>query len=154
MYQILVIDDEEEVRDAVSRRLKREGYHVDQAGSQAEGIAKINEVERPYDLILTDMVMEDPESGVKTLEAALSRDIFSEVIVLTAYGNVGNAVESMRRGAFDYLEKNIPGVDVYELLILKIRQAMERRKMSLGALKRYVDIAKKERIELPGVDET
>lgn len=152
MYRVLVIDDEAEVRDAIQRRLEREGYRVDQAESQAAGIAKIESAEPPYDLILTDMVMEDPTSGVKTLEAALSRDIFSEVIVLTAYGNVGNAVESMRRGAFDYIEKNIPGVDVYELLILKINQAMERRRMSLGALRRYADIAKSQQIELPGAN--
>jgi len=150
MYRILIIDDEEAIREAVARRLRREGYSVDLAGSQAEGIAAIRAVEQPYDLILTDMVMEDPASGVQTLEAALSRDIFSEVIVLTAYGNVGNAVECMRRGAFDYVEKNIPGVDVYELLILKINQAMERRRNSLNAIRRYADVARKARIELPG----
>lgn len=150
MYRLLVIDDEEEVRAAVKRRLEREGYQVDQAGSQDEGIERIRAAEPPYDLILTDMVMEDPQSGVKTLEAALSRDIFSEVIVLTAYGNVGNAVECMRRGAFDYIEKNIPGVDVYELLILKINQALERRRNSLSALRRYADIARSQNIELPG----
>lgn len=153
IYRALVIDDEEEVRDAVVRRLNREGYEVEQAESQADGISKIHAAEPPYDLILTDMVMEDPESGVKTLEAALSRDIFSEVIVLTAYGNVGNAVECMRRGAFDYVEKNIPGVDVYELLILKINQAMERRRMSMGAIRRYADIARRQHIELPATSE-
>jgi DNA-binding NtrC family response regulator len=149
MYRILVVDDEEEIRHAVRRRLTREGYTVDQAGSQEEAVAAILAAEPPYDLILTDMVMEDPESGVRTLEAALSRDIFSEVIVLTAYGNVGNAVECMRRGAFDYVEKNIPGVDVYELLIMKINQAMERRRMSLTAIRRYAEVARREKIELP-----
>jgi DNA-binding NtrC family response regulator len=151
MYRVLVVDDEEEVRGAISRRLQREGFEVDTAASQEEGLTAISAADPPYDLILTDMVMEDPESGVKVLETALSRDIFSEVIVLTAYGNVGNAVECMRRGAFDYVEKNIPGVDVYELLILKIQQAMERRKTSLQALRRYADIAREQRVELPGM---
>jgi DNA-binding NtrC family response regulator len=149
MYRILVVDDEDEVRDAVTRRLLREGYNIDQAGSEEEAEATIRDADPPYDVILTDMVMEDRESGVRTLEAALSRDIFTEVIVLTAYGNVANAVECMRRGAFDYVEKNIPGVDVYELLILKINQAMERRRMSVQALRRYADVARRERIELP-----
>ena len=99
---------------------------------------------------VTDMVMEDPESGVRTLEAALSRDLFSEVIVLTAYGNVGNAVECMRRGAFDYVEKNMPGIDVYELLILKIRQALDRRRASLQTLRRYADVAPYG-VRLPGI---
>lgn len=150
MYHLLVIDDEEGIRDAVSRRLSREGFLVDEAGSQEAALEMIRTVEPPYDLILTDMSMEEPESGVRTLEAALSRDIFSEVIVLTAYGNVGNAVECMRRGAFDYVEKNIPGVDVYELLVLKINQALERRRMSLQALRRYTDVARREHIALPG----
>ena len=149
MYRLLVIDDEDDVRGAIARRLQREGYRVDQAAGQAEGIEAINSAEPPYDLIITDMVMEDPQSGVKTLEAALSRDIFSEVIVLTAYGNVANAVECMRRGAFDYVEKNIPGVDVFELLNLKLRQALERRKMSVQAIRRYADIARRQQIDLP-----
>lgn len=149
MYRILVIDDEEDVRSAIVRRLQREEFLVDQAASQGEGIRAIDAAEPPYDLIITDMVMEDPQSGVKTLEAALSRDVFSEVIVLTAYGNVTNAVECMRRGAFDYVEKNIPGVDVFELLILKINQALERRRMSVQAIRRYADIARRQQIDLP-----
>ena len=153
MYRILVIDDEEEVRDAVTRRLRREGYFVAEAGSQTDGVSAIRAADPPFDLILTDMVMEDPDSGVRMLEATLSRDIFSEVIVLTAYGNVGNAVECMRRGAFDYVEKNIPGVDVYELLILKINQAMDRRRLSLQAIRRYADIAQQQQIQLPGAKE-
>jgi len=153
MYRILVVDDEDEIRDAVGRRLRREGYVVEEAGTQDEAAQKIHAAEPPFDLILTDMVMEDPESGVKTLEAALSRDIFSEVIVLTAYGNVGNAVECMRRGAFDYVEKNTPGVDVYEILILKIQQAMDRRRMSLQAIRRYADVARREKIQLPSLRE-
>ncbi len=104
MYRILVIDDEEEIREAVQRRLRRERFEVDLAQGQADGLERIVAANPPYDLILTDMVMEDPQSGVRVLEAALGRDIFSEVIVLTAYGNVGNAVECMRRGAFDYVD--------------------------------------------------
>lgn len=150
MYRLLVIDDEEDVRSAIVRRLQREEFLVEQAATQAEGIQTINAAEPPYDLIITDMVMEDPQSGVRTLEAALSRDVFSEVIVLTAYGNVANAVECMRRGAFDYVEKNIPGVDVFELLVLKINQALERRRMSVQAIRRYADIARRQHIDLPG----
>lgn len=150
MSRILVIDDEPDVRAAIVERLRREELQVDAAASQAEGIAAIESAEPAYDLILTDMVMEDHESGVKTLEAALSRDIFSEVIVLTAYGNVANAVECMRRGAYDYVEKNLPGVDVFDLLVLKIRQALERRRLSLQSLRRYASIAEKMNIALPG----
>jgi len=146
---ILVIDDEEEVRAVIVRRLRREGYEVESAAGEAAGVEQIRQADRPYDLILTDMVMEDPESGVRTLEAALERDLFTEVIVLTAYGKVANAVECIRRGAYDYVEKNIPGVDVYELLILKIAQALERRRSSLQMIRRYQELGRKEGIVLP-----
>jgi len=151
MSRILVVDDEDEVRLAVQRRLAREGFEVDQAGSQEEAIGTILQADPPYDLIVTDMVMEEPDSGVRTLEAALSRDIFSEVIVLTAYGNVRNAVECMRRGAYDYVEKNIPGVDVYDLLVMKVNHALERRRSALQSLRRYADIARRERIDIPAL---
>jgi DNA-binding NtrC family response regulator len=136
MYRVLVIDDEEAVRNAVKRRLEREGFEVDVSDNQADGIAAIAKKEPPYDVIVTDMVMESPTSGLDILKTALSHDVFTEVIVLTAYGNVANAVECMKRGAFDYVEKNIPGVDVFELLSIKLGQALERRKSSLSTLRR------------------
>ena len=124
MCKVLVIDDEEAVRGAVKRRLEREGYSVDTAESQAVGIEAIKSHRPPYDVVVTDMVMESSDSGLEVLQAALTTDVFTEVIVLTAYGNVANAVECMKRGAFDYVEKNIPGVDVFELLNLKLTQAL------------------------------
>ena len=136
MCRILVIDDEEAVRSAVKRRLERDGYGVDLAETQADGIEAIETHKPPYDVVVTDMVMESPTSGLEVLQAALSSDIFTELIVLTAYGNVANAVECMKRGAFDYVEKNIPGVDVFELLSIKVCQALDRRKASLSTLRR------------------
>lgn len=151
MYRLLVVDDEDEVRDAVARRMRREGYEVDQASCLQAAVDAIAGASPSYDLVLTDMVMDEPDSGVRTLEAALGRDIFTEVIVLTAYGNVSNAVDCMRRGAFDYVEKNIPGVDVYELIAIKVKQALERRRNALSTLRRYIPIAEREGIELPSM---
>lgn len=133
MSRILVIDDEEEVREALKRRLEREGYQVHLADSQIQGIEAISGEGEPFDLIITDMLMETPESGIEIIKAAAERDVFTEVIVLTAYGNVANAVECMRRGAFDYIEKNIPGVDVYELLTIKVEQALQLREGARSA---------------------
>lgn len=143
MYRILVIDDEEEVRHALQRRLQREGYQVDVAEGETDGMEKIRQASPAYDVVITDMAMESPDSGVRILESALAHDLFSEVIVLTAYGNVANAVECMRRGAFDYVEKNIPGVDVYELLVLKIEQALERRRSAVNTLRRMEEITRR-----------
>jgi DNA-binding NtrC family response regulator len=151
MGKILVVDDEEDVRLSLERRLKREGHEVVTAGSQAEGIEKVEAAEAPFDVVLTDMLMESPNSGAEVLKATLARDVFTEVVVLTAYGNVANAVECMKMGAFDYVEKNIPGVDVFELICIKVDQALERRRSSLSTLRRLEQFSKlRERTDITG----
>jgi DNA-binding NtrC family response regulator len=142
MCRILVVDDEEEVREAVQRRLEREGYAVDVSFSADAGLQRMQNAPRAYDIVITDMSMEDADSGIRILEGAVARDVFTEVIVLTAYGNVANAVECMKRGAFDYVEKNMPGVDVYELLILKVQQAVERRRSAVDTVRRLESFSK------------
>ncbi len=134
MSRVLVIDDEEAVLSAVRRRLERAGYQVTTAENSEAGIELVGSTEEPFEVIVTDMSMEDPDSGLRVLQAAFSRDLFAEVIVMTAYGNVANAVECMRRGAFDYIEKNSPGVDAYEMLALKVDQAMERRRRDVQTI--------------------
>lgn len=136
MCRILIVDDEDEVRMALARRLEREGFNVETAASENEGLAALKETEHPFDIVITDMNMGDPNSGVRVLEGAVSRDIFTEVIILTAYGSVTNAVETMKRGAFDYVEKNLPGIDVFELIVLKVEQAAQRRRQSMKTVRR------------------
>lgn len=137
MVRVLVIDDEEGVLKAIQRRLERHGLTVTAASTAAEGIALILDSEPAFDVIVTDMSIEDPDSGLRVLTSAFSRDLFAEVIVMTAYGNVTNAVECMRRGAFDYLEKNVPGIDAYELLTIKIDNALERRRQDVRTIERW-----------------
>ncbi|MCL6624554.1 MAG: response regulator [Fimbriimonadales bacterium] len=137
MYRILVVDDEEDARRTVKRRLEHQGFAVDTAESAEEGIEMIQSAPEPYDVVVTDMSMEDPEAGIRILQAAFGRDVFAEVIVMTAYGNVKNAVECLKRGAFDYIEKNIPGVDVYEIITIKVEQALQRRRQNLRAIREW-----------------
>jgi DNA-binding NtrC family response regulator len=137
MCRLLVIDDEEDVLRAVQRRLERDGKKVTVASSAAQGIEMIAAVPKAFDVIVTDMSMDDPEAGLRVLHAAFARDLFAEVIVMTAYGNVANAVECMRRGAFDYIEKNLPGVDTFELLAMKIEMALERRLRDLRTVETW-----------------
>jgi DNA-binding NtrC family response regulator len=142
MGKILVADDEEDVRLSLERRLIREGHAVSIAHSQESAIESINDTDVPFDVVLTDMLMESPSSGVEVLKATLARDVFTEVVILTAYGNVSNAVECMKMGAFDYVEKNIPGVDVYELICIKIEQALDRRRSSLSTVRKLEQFAR------------
>lgn len=142
MCRVLVIDDEEAVVAAVTRRLERDGFVVETASSAVEGIAKIMDTPVPFGVIVTDMSMDNPDSGLQVLHAAFTRDLFAEVIVMTAYGNVANAVECMRRGAFDYIEKNAPGLDAFEVLSIKIGQAMDRRRRDVRTVELWERAAK------------
>jgi DNA-binding NtrC family response regulator len=142
MGKILVVDDEDDVRLSLERRMKRDGHSIQTAASQSEAVELISSAEVPFDVVLTDMLMESPNSGVEVLKATLARDVFTEVVILTAYGNVANAVECMKMGAFDYVEKNIPGVDVYELISIKTEQALDRRRSSLSTVRKLEQFAK------------
>jgi DNA-binding NtrC family response regulator len=143
MSRILCVDDEEEIRNALKRRLEREGHTVTTASNTEEGILALQDAGPSYDVVITDMSMEEGDSGLRMLKAATERDVFTEVIVLTAYGNVKNAVECMQRGAFDYVEKNIPDVDVFELLMLKIDRALAQRRVTARTLDRLAVIGQR-----------
>ncbi len=147
MCRVLVIDDEEDVRLALRRRLQRAGFTVELADGEREGLAMLQEARPPFDVVVTDMAMEDSQSGVRVLQHALSQDLLAEVIVLTAYGNVSNAVDCMRRGAFDYVEKNMPGIDAYELVVLKVEDAMEQKRNAMRAIRRFEKLARQIRDE-------
>jgi DNA-binding NtrC family response regulator len=142
LCRVLIVDDEESVRAAIERRLRRDGLNVHTAEGESDAVEKITGAEKPYDVVMTDMVMENPDSGLNVLKTAMEADIFTEVIILTAYGNIANAVESMKRGAFDYVEKNLPGVDVYDLMSIKVAQALERRQSSMITVRRIDQFAR------------
>lgn len=147
MARVLVIDDEDAVLAAVKRRLARDGHDVTAVDTAAEGMRLIGASDGAFDVIVTDMSIEDPEAGLDVLQAAFTRDLFAEVIVMTAYGNVANAVECMRRGAFDYIEKNVPGVDTYEEIAMKIALALDRRRRDAQTIALWERAAKsKERM--------
>ncbi len=143
MSKILIVDDEADIRNALKRRLEREGYEVDTAESAKAADLLIQAQHPSYDVVVSDMSMEEQDSGLIVLKDAIAHDIFTEVIVITAYGNVANAVESMRRGAFDYVEKNVPGIDVYELIAFKVSLAMEQRRSAVTTVRRLEEVVAK-----------
>lgn len=136
MARILVVDDEDDVRMALQRRVRRDNHEVDTANGVVDAMRAITGSPAGYEVVVTDMSMEAVDSGLTVLTCAHQRDTFCEVIVLTAYGSVSNAVEAMRRGAFDYIEKNVPGVDVYDVLAMKIHDALARRAVAIDTLRR------------------
>ena len=100
--KILVIDDEDYMREIVCQALKGSGYAVDEA---SDGTAALEMMRRyPYDVIITDLRLPGI-SGETLLQEALS--VFPEtiVIIMTGYGNIQTAVDAIRMGAYDYLPK-------------------------------------------------
>ncbi|MFY0045870.1 response regulator, partial [Acinetobacter baumannii] len=79
MGRILVIDDEPGVLTAVKRRLSRDGHSVETADNTEKALRMI-EREPVYDAIVTDMSMDDSNSGLRVLHTAFAKDLFAEVI--------------------------------------------------------------------------
>jgi DNA-binding NtrC family response regulator len=99
---ILVVDDESEMRSALSHALTRDGFAVESAASGMKALSKIKK--DPVSLVITDLKM--PEmSGMEVLGAVRKLAPEIPVIVITAYGSIHNAVEAMQAGAADYLLK-------------------------------------------------
>ena len=98
--KILVADDEQNLRRVLVALLRREGHEVIQAASGLEAIEKLAEV----DIVITDLRMPGAD-GMEVLRVAARLHPHTPVIMITAYGSVGQAVEAIKAGAFDYIEK-------------------------------------------------
>ncbi|MDI1436787.1 MULTISPECIES: sigma-54-dependent transcriptional regulator [Polyangium] len=119
MRRVLVVDDEENLRVVVRSFLKRDGYEVEVAPGVEEALALLESF--GPDFILTDVRM--PRLGGLDLLATLkAKGDPATVIVMSAYGNVDLALEAMKAGAYDYIQKPFKA----EELLLTLRKAEER----------------------------
>jgi DNA-binding NtrC family response regulator len=119
---ILTVDDEPGIRAFLSDSLSASGFDVHEA---ADGELALRALEdRPFDLMLLDLRMPGGMDGMAVLRQARARWPEMQVIVLTAFGTVGNAVEAMRLGAFDFLEKPLESPDAVRKIV---RRAMNWR---------------------------
>ncbi len=121
MARILVADDEAGLREFITDSLELDDHTVVSAKDGKEA-AKILE-ERGFDLLLTDLKMPGMD-GMTLLRKIRAEQPEVEVIMMTAHGSVENAVEAMKLGAFEYLQKPISGPDELRLLVAR---AVERR---------------------------
>ena len=119
---VLVVDDEPSMREMLFIMLKREGYDVVLADCGKAAVEILRR--RPVDLLISDIKMPDM-SGVDVLRAARQIDDAIVCIMITAFKSTESAVEALRLGAHDYLDKPF---DV-ELLKKKVRQALEQRRL-------------------------
>ncbi len=117
--QVLVVDDEPDLRTLYELTLLREGYRVDAAGSLAEAWQRL-ETGR-FDAVITDMRLPDG-LGLELLQRVAAQQRGERCIVMTAYGSAENAVEALKAGAFDYLTKPVDLKQFRSVVASAIRQ--------------------------------
>ncbi len=113
--KILVIDDEEMIRDLLNETFRKRGYDVDTEMYGKKALKKIDE--KKYDLLVTDLRLPDL-SGMEILSRVKKKYPDLGIIMITAYGSIKNAVKSMKQGAFDYITKPF-NLDEMELVVKK-----------------------------------
>jgi ATP-dependent Lon protease len=118
--RILVVDDEEIARKNLEHILKKENYTVVTAANGVEAIRKMEASD--FDVVLTDIRMEKV-NGIEVLEKTKNKYPDTKVIMITGYASVDSAVETIKRGAFHYIEKPFKVDSVRSV----IKQAMEKK---------------------------
>jgi DNA-binding NtrC family response regulator len=120
--KVLVVDDKQMMRDSVGATLQRAGYAVVVATNGKDAVAKI--ARHQPAVVVTDLKM--PEmTGLELLQHLREADNDLPVVLMTAYGTVSDAVEAMKHGAFDFVQKPFEG----DQLVVVVRRAVEHRRL-------------------------
>jgi len=123
MAKILIVDDQRNMRTTLAMMLRGAGYEVDEAGDGEQGAER--GATGAYDAVLTDLRM-GTKDGIDVLRATKDSHPLTEVIVMTAYGTIESAVEAMRLGAFDYIQKPFTEQE----LLVKVAKALDNRRLA------------------------
>ena len=117
MATVLVVDDESGIREFMADALGDAGHQVTQAADGREAIRRLKDA--PFDLVVLDLHMPGDTGGLDVLRRARAEWPQMQAIVLTAHGTVETAVEAMRLGAFDFLQKPIASPDELRRLVVR-----------------------------------
>ncbi len=120
---ILFVEDEAALREAVAEQLVDRGFHVEQAGSGEQAIARLAEF--AFDIIITDLRLGGEIDGTRVLDEA--RALYPDIIgiIITGFGTVKDAVEAIKRGATDFIQKPFQ----FDELLHIIHTALEQRRL-------------------------
>jgi len=134
--RILVVDDEESLRHSLVKHLRRAGYVVESAANGREGVDRFGS--GGFDAVVTDVRLPDI-SGLDIAALCTEIDPDVPVLVMTGYGSVESALEAMRRGARDYLQKPFEIADLLRVLEREIaaRGASRDRKIRAQVERRF-----------------
>lgn len=123
MAKILVVDDQRNMRTTLAMMLRSIGHEVDEAEDGERGAER--GVAEGYDVLLTDLRMGTTD-GMAVLRRVREAQPNTSVIVMTAYGTIESAVEAMRAGAFDYIQKPFTEQE----LLVKVARALDNRRLA------------------------
>jgi two-component system response regulator PilR (NtrC family) len=121
--KLLIIDDEEVLRDVLEAVLRREGFDVVTAASGEEGLATIDQDE--IDLVILDIMLPGM-SGMETMRSIKESNPGTPVIIITAFSSIDGAIEAMKHGAFHYIPKPFKNEEV----VITVNKALEQRRLS------------------------
>ncbi|MBI5726397.1 MAG: response regulator, partial [Ignavibacteriales bacterium] len=138
--KILVVDDEDIIRESISYVLSNEGYEVEQAENGRVAYEKA--LETTYDLIITDIEMPQMK-GTELLEKVSAVTSSTSFIVITAYGSLDTAIKALRAGAHDYILKPVE----FDELSIKLRRLFDAdphraERYTLDVADLHVDLSK------------
>ena len=139
ILNVLIVEDDAVTRKILEKKLTQEGYEVETAKNGAEAIDLISE--RNYDVVLTDLMLPGNINGIGVLEYTKSKKEKTEVILVTAYASIESAVETMKKGAADYLTKPI-NMDELLIRLAKI-SAMKSLARNADELREAMDVTEK-----------
>ena len=122
--RILIVDDEEVLRDVLDAVLRREGFEVAMAASGEEALSILDEDDN-IDLVILDIMLPGI-SGIDTLRSIRVSNPSLPVIIITAFSSIDGAIEAMKHGAFHYIPKPFKNEEV----ILTVNKALEQRRLS------------------------
>jgi DNA-binding NtrC family response regulator len=122
--RILVVDDEEIIRNSISFILRKEGYSVTEAANGREAYDMV--LAESFDIIVTDLEMPEMK-GIELLERVVQISPQLMVIIITAYGSLETAIAALRKGASDYILKPIE----FDELLVKIRRLLDQKQLML-----------------------
>ncbi len=120
--RILVVDDEEQMRELLTKVLSKNGYHVSVCGEGTEALALLER--EPMDLVVTDVRMPGL-GGMEALRAIKELNPEIVVIIMTAFGSIDQAVQAVKEGAYDYINKPFK----IDEMLLTIEKALEERRL-------------------------
>lgn len=123
MFNILIVDDQKNMRESLAIAFKRAGYNVDSVENGKNAVRL--QGDNFYDLVMLDLKMEDMD-GLEVLSHIKQINLATEVIVMTAFGTIDSAIEAMRKGAYDYATKPFQLTDILSV----VERALEKKRLT------------------------